>query len=293
MSILIPSIDGPNVTVAAVMAQPTWLRAKIADLTEGNELLSTFFSPAGATVTGGGILHPRLTGADRYTADDVVERGPGDEYQRVRAIDPDYRLALVKDYGATVEITDEEIDRGDISALNNKVSQLSNTLTRKLNVKALEAIDDAQPDEIPASAAWTSFITVGPADQITPHVLRPLSDLLRARNAFVEDRLGFLPDTLLLSSDDALALSIGYAEDLSNVLTAAGLTMVTNPYVPAGRAYVVQKGKPGIVGYERPLTVDIIDQREKRQKLIQVYAVPAFAVDRPQATKVVTATVQP
>ena len=69
--------------------------------------------------------------------------------------------------------------------------------------------------------------------------------------------------------------------------------MVTNPYVPAGRAYVVQKGKPGIVGYERPLTVDIIDQREKRQKLIQVYAVPAFAVDRPQATKVVTATVQP
>ncbi|UCZ89852.1 major capsid protein [Gordonia sp. WA4-43] len=292
-NVLTPTLNDQRVTVAAIMAQPTWIRAKISELSEGNELLSVFFTAQGAAVQGGGILHPRLSGAERYTADDVVERAPGDEYQHVRAVDPEYRLALVKDYGGYVEITDEEIDRGDISALNNKIGQLTNTLVRKLNVKALEAVDTAAPDSLAATAPWDQFLTVGPAEDITPHNQRPLADLIRAKTQFTRDRLGFVPDTLLVSATDAENLAIGYAEDLDKILSAAGLTLESNPYVAEGRAYVVQRGKPGIVGYERQLTVDIIDERKNRRKLVQAYAVPAFAVDRPQAVKVITATVTP
>lgn len=293
MGILTPTFGDQKVTVAAVLSHPTWIRAKIDELTEDSELVSSFFSDMGGPVQGGGILHPRLNGDVRYTDGDVVERAPGDEYQRVRAIDPEYRLAAVRDYGASVEITDEEIDRGDLASLNTKVLQLSNTLVRKLNQKALEAIDAAGPDEIPAAAAWDSFLTVGPAESITPHALRPLADLLRAKAQFVADRLGFTPDALVVSGDDALALGVGYAQDLQGVLEAAGVEMITSPYVPTGRVYLVAKGKAGIVGYERPLTVDIIDQRQTRSKLIQCYAVPAFGVDKPQAVKVITGTVTP
>ncbi|MFI8773745.1 major capsid protein [Gordonia sp. NPDC062954] len=292
-NILTPQLTDQRVSVATIMSQPTWIRVKIGELAENNELLSVFYTPLGTPVQGGGILHPRLSGAERYTADDVVERSAGNEYQRVRAVDPEYRLALVRDYGASVEITDEEIDRGDISALNNKILQLTNTLVRKLNVKALAAIDDASPDTMPASEAWDTLVTVGPPEQLTPNAQRPLADMIRTKRLFSDDRLGFVPDTLLVSATDAENLAVGYGEELDKVMTAAGLTLMTNPYVAEGRNYVLQKGKPGIVGYERQLTVDIIDERKYRHKLIQVYAVPSYAVDRPQAVKVITGTVTP
>lgn len=292
-NVLLPRLDGQRVSIAAIMSQPTWLRAKIAELTEGNELVSAFFTAQGEPVQGGGILHPRLKSADRYTADDVVERAPGDEYQMVRAIDPEYRLAAVRDYGAKVTITDEEIARGDMAALNNKVLQLTNTLTRKLNTSALAAIDEATPTEVLALAAWDTLVTEGPESGLTPSTHRPLADMVRARQNSEEDRLGIKLDTLLVSTVDAASLRVGYGPQLADVLAAAELILVTNPYIEAGRAYLVQKGKAGIVGYEAPLTVDIIDRRETRDKVIQVYAVPSYAVDKPQAVKVVTGTVTP
>ncbi|GGL09676.1 major capsid protein [Nocardia jinanensis] len=293
MGILTPSVDNNIISVSAVLSHPTWIRAKLDELAEGNELVSLFFSPHGKPVQGGGILHPRLSSAARYTADDVVERAPGDEYQAVRAIDPEYRLAAVRDYGAKVSVTDEEIARGDISALNNKMLQLSNTLLRKLNVKALEAIDAAGPASLVATAAWDTFVTVGPDTGITPNAERPLADMMRARLAAEQDRLGITLDTLVTSPQDATNLSIGYGVELTQVLAAARLTLVTNPYIPEGRVYLTAKGKAGTVGFEAPLTVDIIDKRENREKIVQVYAVPAYAVDRPQAVKVVTGTVTP
>lgn len=292
-NVLMPRLDGQRVSVAAIMSQPTWLRAKIAELTEGNELLSAFFTAQGEPVQGGGILHPRLKSADRYTADDVVERAPGDEYQMVRAIDPEYRLAAVRDYGAKTTITDEEIARGDMAALNNKVLQLTNTLTRKLNTSALAAIDDATPQAVLAFAAWDTLVTEGPESSLTPSTHRPLADMVRARQASEEDRLGIKLDTLLVSTTDAASLRVGYGPQLADVLAAAEVTMITNPYIETGRAYLVEKGKAGVVGYEAPLTVDVIDRRETRDKVLQVYAVPSYAVDKPQAVKVITGTVTP
>ena len=292
-NVLMPRLDGQRVSVAAIMSQPTWLRAKIAELTEGNELVSAFFVAQGEPVQGGGILHPRLKSADRYTADDVVERAPGDEYQMVRAIDPEYRLAAVRDYGAKTTITDEEIARGDMAALNNKVLQLTNTLTRKLNTSALAAIDDATPQAVLAFAAWDTLVTEGPESSLTPSTHRPLADMVRARQASEEDRLGIKLDTLLVSTTDAASLRVGYGRQLADVLAAAEVTMITNPYIETGRAYLVEKGKAGVVGYEAPLTVDVIDRRETRDKVLQVYAVPSYAVDKPQAVKVITGTVTP
>ncbi|BDD84886.1 hypothetical protein TPB0596_46490 [Tsukamurella pulmonis] len=292
-NVLMPRLDGQRVSVAAIMSQPTWLRAKIAELTEGNELVSAFFTAQGEPVQGGGILHPRLKSADRYTADDVVERAPGDEYQVVRAIDPEYRLAAVRDYGAKTTITDEEIARGDMAALNNKVLQLTNTLTRKLNTSALAAIDDATPQAVLAFAAWDTLVTEGPESSLTPSTHRPLADMVRARQASEEDRLGIKLDTLLVSTTDAASLRVGYGPQLADVLAAAEVAMITNPYIETGRAYLVQKGKAGVVGYEAPLTVDVIDRRETRDKVLQVYAVPSYAVDKPQAVKVITGTVTP
>lgn len=44
----------------------------------------------------------------------------------------------------------------------------------------------------------------------------------------------------------------------------------------------------GTVGFEAPLSVDVIDERKTRSTWVQAYAVPAFAVDRPYAAKKIT-----
>ncbi len=64
--------------------------------------------------------------------------------------------------------------------------------------------------------------------------------------------------------------------------------MVSNPRLPAGTAYLVQAGQVGVVGFEVPLTVEVIDARKTRSKWIQAYVVPAMAVDRPHAAKKLT-----
>jgi hypothetical protein len=69
------------------------------------------------------------------------------------------------------------------------------------------------------------------------------------------------------------------------MVESVGLTMYSNPRIPAGTAYVCQGGMVGTVGFEAPLTVDVYDERPTRSVWVQAYAVPAFAVDRPYAAK--------
>ncbi|MFW0787630.1 major capsid protein [Gordonia sp. CPCC 206044] len=293
--VLLPRFDlpGQELTVSGLLAQPSVIRSKIAETAEGSELLSAFFTGLAQPVQGGGILHTRLRTEDRYTEDDVVARAPGDEYQRVRAVDPEFRLALVEDYGGWVDVTDEEVDRSDMSTFTNKMSQLRNTLVRKLNLHALDAVDAADLNTFPAVQPWPDLVTVGPPESLTPNASRPLADLITVRTQFFTDRLGFTPDTLLCGPTDAEALAIGYGEEMTKVLDSVGLTLEVNPYIQAGRVYVLARGKVGVVGYERELTVDVIDERAKRSTRVQAYAVPAFAVDKPQACKVITGTTAP
>lgn len=299
MSILSPRFDGQRVSVAAVLKNPSAIKTKIADLFADDEIVSTFFSPYGAPVEGGGILHPRLKGSDRYTADDVAPRAPGDEYQMVRALDPEMRLAVVNDYGGKFVITDEEVHRNDIISLQDKIAQLSNTVSRKIQTKAIEAIDAATPDTLAASSAWDHVVIEGPDATITPMSARPLSDFARIKALFMDDRMGLKPSTVAVSSTDYTNLVIAYGDKLGDVLASAELALHANPYIPVGRVYLAAKnettgaGKAGSIGFEVPLTVDIIDRRETRDKVIQAYAVPAFAVDKPQAVKVITGTITP
>ncbi|WP_404314347.1 major capsid protein [Prescottella equi] len=290
MGILQPTLDGNELTVSMIMSNPSFITAKVDELTETEELLSTFFRPYASKVEGGGILHPVSRQGDQYTVDDVVERGPGDEYRTVQALDPEYRLAVLRDFGGKFEVTDEEVDRNDIVAMNLKVKQLTNTLVRKLNRSALASVEKALAElpgagTIASTASWSDLVTVGPLDQITPNAARPMADMVRAQLAADEEELGIKHDLLLVSPQQEADLRIGYGDTLAAVLASTGLSLKSSPYVADGTAYVLAKGKVGYVGYERRLTVEYIDKREVRSKVVQAYAVPSFAVDQPRAIK--------
>ena len=225
-----------------------------------------------------------MQASDFFTTD-VEKRTPGAEYKVVEGVEPEPRLALVEDWGGKFQVTDEQRTRNDVSYLDQQITQLANTITRKLDVAAMGAIAAAGVGTIIPATNWEDLVFVGPLDQITPSADRPTAHLAEAQEAADLEELGITHNMLVLHPTQARQLRSAYAENLGAMLESAGLELFANPRIPEGEAYVVEKSMVGTVGFEQGLTVEVYDDRSTRSTWVQAYAVPAFAVDRPYAAK--------
>ncbi|KUH89800.1 major capsid protein [Mycobacterium sp. IS-1556] len=283
---LIPELNGRRLTVDVALKTPTILRNRIAELADDQILLPKFFHQLGAQVQGGGMLYSVVQASDFFTSD-VEKRTPGAEYKVVEGVEPEPKLALVEDWGGKFQVTDEQRIRNDVSYLDQQTTQLANTITRKLDVAAMNAITAAVTGAnvvVPASN-WENLVFVGPEANLTPSDARPTAHFSMAQLASDLQELGVTHDLLIVNPQQAHELRVAYADGLDDMLKSAGLEMFSNPRIPAGEAYVVETGMVGTVGFEAPLTVDVWDDRSTRSRWVQAYAVPAFAVDRPYAAK--------
>lgn len=282
---LLPELDGNRISVETALAEPTRIRDRIAQLADQTLLLPRFLRPYRGKVLGGGMLYASLTAADAFTAGPIEPRTPGTEYRRVDPIDPDAKLALVEDWGASVEIVEEAIIRGDRSRLDAVTIQLTNDLLRLLDTRTVEVLESANLGTVAVSTPWEELMTVGPLDALTPSADRPTAHFAAAQELADLDEMSVVLDTLVLAPQQARQLRTAYAENLAAMLTSAGLTMYVNPRVPNGTAYLAQGGEVGTVGFEVPLTVDVIAQPLTRSRLVRAYCVPAMAIERPFACK--------
>lgn len=282
---LIPELSGTRLTVEAVMARPTILRDRIAKLADPQILLPHLFRPFGARVEGGGMLFSIVKASDYFTADPVENRAPGAEYAVLRGTDPESKLAVVNDFGGRVQVLDEDVLRNDINRIDAATVQLTNRIVRELDMRAVAAIEAANPQTIAVATPWDDLVTVGPATDITPSADRPTAHWAEAAELMDLDELGHVADTLIVHPSQARALRTAYAGDLTGVLESAGLTLVSNARVPAGTAYLVQSGAVGTVGFEVPLTVEVVPERLTRSRWLMGFVVPAFAVTDPSAVK--------
>ncbi|KUI13453.1 hypothetical protein AU191_16825 [Mycolicibacterium acapulense] len=286
---LIPELTGRTLTVDAALKRPTVIRDRIAKLADEQILLPKFFRPSGARVEGGGLLYSVIAATDFFTTD-IEKRAPGAEYRVVEGIEPEPSLALVEDYGGRVQVLDETVTRNDVNRIDQLTTQLSNTIVRKLDVRAVAALEAASIGSVAVATSWEDLILSGPLDQLTPSGDRPTAHFAQAQELADLEELGVVLDTLIVAPEQARQLRTAYAENLGDMLKSAGFTsgMFANPRIPAGTAYVAQGGMVGTVGFEVPLTVEVVDDRLTRSRWIQAYAVPAFAVDRPFAAKKIT-----
>lgn len=284
---LIPELTGRRLTVDAALKQPSVIRDQIAKLADDQILLPKVFRPFGAQVQGGGLLYSVIAASDFFTSD-VERRSPGSEYRVVEGVEPEPKLAIVEDWGGKFQVEDERRTRNDISYIDQQATQLANTIARKLDTRAVAALEAADIATVAVSNPWDSLTFVGPDANLTPGPDRPTSHFAQAQELADLEELGVVHDTLLVHPSQARALREAYAENLGAMLESVGLKMFSNPRIPAGVAYVAQGGKVGTVGFEAPLTVDVYDDRSTRSTWVQAYAVPAFAVDRPYAAKRIT-----
>lgn len=281
---LIPELTGRRLTVDAALKEPSRIRDQIAKLADDQILLPKVFRPFGAHIQGGGLLYSVIAATDFFTSD-VEKRTPGAEYRVVEGVEPTPQLAVVEDWGGKFQVEDERRTRNDISYIDQQTTQLANTIARKLDTRAVAALEAANVATVAVSNPWDNLTFVGPDANLTPGPDRPTSHFAQAQELADLEELGVVHDTLLVHPSQARALREAYAESLGAMLESAGLKMFSNPRIPAGTAYVAQGGMVGTVGFEAPLTVDVIDERKTRSTWVQAYAVPAFAVDRPYAAK--------
>lgn len=284
---LIPELTGRRLTVDVALSEPSRIRDQIAKLADDQILLPKVFRPFGAQIQGGGLLYSVIAATDFFTSG-VEKRTPGAEYKVVEGVEPEPKLAVVEDWGGKFQVEDERRTRNDISYIDQQTTQLANTIARKLDTRAVAALEAADIATVAVSNPWDSLTFVGPDANLTPGPDRPTSHFAQAQELADLEELGVVHDTLLVHPSQARALREAYAENLGAMLESAGLKMFSNPRIPAGTAYVAQGGMVGTVGFEEPLTVDVYDERSTRSKWVQAYAVPAFAVDRPYAAKKIT-----
>ncbi|WP_030171777.1 MULTISPECIES: major capsid protein [Actinomycetes] len=290
---LVPSLVDSQLTVKQMVNYPTKINDVIAKIAAEQLVTDLFFSGSAGKVEGGGIHFTVLLKGSNFQTGDVELRAPGAEYPVVSG-DLTTDLAVVADYGSKMQVLDEEQDRNDRLALSAKMTQAGNTLARKIDERAIAAIDAALAKHsiagVTAASQWADVITVGPEANLTPNNERPPRDFAQANLLTRLDELGVGKlNALLLNPWQEFELTSVYGESLDGVLKAAGIdTVKTSTLVPRGTAYMVEKGKAGKLGFERPLNTEKYDDRATRSTWFQSFAVPAFAVNKPGAVRKIT-----
>ncbi|SOX53701.1 hypothetical protein MAAFP003_2375 [Mycobacterium ahvazicum] len=288
MPTLLPTLSGRQLTVDVTLNQPSIIRSRIAKLTDDQIILDKLFRGYGGQVEGGGILYSVVQASDFYTSD-VEKRSPGAEYKVVEGVDPDPKLALVSDWGGKFQVFQEQLTRNNVSYMDQQTTQLANTISRKLDVAGIAAVEAAiDASNTVTGNTWENLVFVGPLDSITASADRPTADLSAAQLASDLQELGVRHNLLIVHPNQAHALRVAYGDGLDDMLKSAGVELFSNPRMTAGTAYVCERGQVGTIGFEFPLTVDIWGDKGTRSWWVQAYVVPAFAVDRPYALKKLT-----
>lgn len=291
MPYLAPTLSGNQLTVELALKNSTIIRNRIANLADDQIVLPKLFRMLGTQPANGAFLFNVLKATDYYVKNDIKGFvGPGDEFELVEPVDPDAKLALVEKFGGKFAISDEKARRNDSVYLDNHVTQLSNTIARKLDTQALAYLEAALADganTLPGHS-WNDLVFEGPLDQITPSADRPTADFADVHLANALQQLGVTADTLIVNPIQARDLRTAYSDRLDDMLKSAGLAMFENARIPDGTAYAVESGQVGIIGFEMPLTIEVWREPKNQTSYVQAYVMPAFGVDRPYAVKKLT-----
>src|SRR3954447_22372491 len=145
-----PTVTGTKISVDTMLKAPTRITRMIMDMTLQRFVADRIYSSGGG-VTGGAVVFDSVEANDLYTARDVERVAPGAEFPIVTSARRAPGVAEVEKWGGKVWIADEARDRNDATLFTNQLRQLSNTIVRKINARAiqvLEAMFTANPSRV-------------------------------------------------------------------------------------------------------------------------------------------------
>ena len=281
-----PTVAGDGaINVPRYLNDPTRVTRVIQDLTLQRFLLDELFSRDGG-VSGGSVVYDLPDANDLYADRDFQKVEPGQEFPILTVSQPIPMVATVEKWGAKVFITDEARDRNDSSGFMAQMRKMGNTLVRKLNQRAVEAIESiltSYPAQVIPGHNWTSVTTLG--TNPTAYSSQPIGDFVAIQLYNEQMELGMEHDTLIMNPQERARLQLIYGESWASVLREYGYTrtFVSNR-VTAGTAYSVARGQLGSLRIEQPINTETWrDPHGKQQTWVQTSVRPLLYVKDPFA----------
>lgn len=186
-----PTLSGDLLTIHRLLQSPTQIERRLRTLADmrfvADKILPQRFRSAG-----GAVLYE--VSEPITTTRPVQAVSPGSGYPYAPALDGAAALAAVQNWGQATRLTDAAIKRrargGD--ELDRVLRKVLNTVITKIDTIAIAAVASAVTATVDADTyggAWNGS---------TPNILRTLE---AAKAAIVDLDMGYVPDTLLLSSE--------------------------------------------------------------------------------------------
>lgn len=288
-----PTVTGTTITVDMLLSQPGRINKRLSDLTLQKFIVDKVFQASGADTRSGAIIFDQVTKNYLYSSRDVEQRGPTDEYPIVQGERGEPKVALSEDWGGKFAVSDEARSRNDRRAVDDDTTQLSNTLVRKINTRAVATLEAGiaalNGAGVVAGHDWSSAITTGTSP--TPVAQQPIADFTNVQLAADVEELGVEYKLWLINPIQKAALVNVYGADWKEMLAAvgeSGIEIFASNRVPAGSAYAVDPGQVGFVDYEKQLTTETWREPKNRTSWVQSYVMPIMGVTNPYAVKKIT-----
>jgi hypothetical protein len=285
-----PTATGTTLTVDVALNRPEILTRRLADTTSQRYITDKVFRSTGASVAAGALVFERVLPGDNFLARDVEQRAPTSEYPVVSGPRGTPRVAKSEDWGGKFFIADESRTRNDSRLLDDEMTQLANTIVRKVNTRTVETIEaavTAAEIDVIAGNSWAAFQTEGSTP--TARRAQPIGDFAKVQTLAEADELGVVFNLWLINPNQWEALKIGYADDLPGVLTAAGIDIFPTNRVAAGTAYAVATGAVGFLEYEKPLQTETWRENALRRTWVQSFVMPLMGITQPRAVRKIVA----
>lgn len=278
-----PTLTGTTLTVDLALIQPNRITQRIADITLQRFIVDRIFSSSGQTVAGGAVIYDQAVSNQLYTSRDVEHRMPGDEYPIVGGVRLAPLVAAVEDWGGKFFVTDEARRRNQVSYFDNQVTQLANTIVRKVNQRAIGTVEATLTAMSGAQTIighnWSAVIEQG--SSATPFTGYPQADFAAAQLLADQKELGVRYDLWLINPQERAQLGIIYGQNLNLLLESQGIELFATNRVPAGVAYAVAKGQVGFLDYEQGLQTESWREQKTKRTWVQSSVLPVMGITNP------------
>jgi hypothetical protein len=270
------SLDGPRITVDALLKDPLVVPALILDMVQNEFIVDTVLRQAGVTQSGA----VRYAESTPLYADDTPEiRAEFGEVPVVPTSVGTPRVVFTHERAMAILVSDEMRRRQLIDPVTRQLQQVKNTMVWSWNNAFYSAIvANAGIQTLAASNAWASSNATVRADIANAVYLIENASITSPLG--LSQYLGFDADTLiinhgtkntLLQSSSFAAPYIGdiasenlqYTGVLPNKIF--NLDVLVSRQVPAGNAIVMQRQRAGFIADELPFTAGPLYRHEERK----------------------------
>lgn len=208
-----PTISNDLVTVSRLLQNPTALRRRLRTFLDmrfvSDQVLTGRYVSAG-----GAVLYEQ---SEPIVTDRAIEQvAPGTEYPMANIQAGTAAIAAVAKWGQAVPVTDEEIKRNVYGGqvVDRNLRKVVNTIIDKVDAVTMAAIEAAVTSHVDCKGGWIGVTS-------KTNILR---DLLLAKKAITDLKMGYKPDTLLV--DD---LAYAYLMSDTTIETARSRERLDNP----------------------------------------------------------------